>query len=66
MRREQFGLTAFEPLRPLGVLTLGAMAVAAGVIRDTGIATLAAFINVAAQDRGAADFNGAHDAQLLP
>ena len=46
--RQQFGLAAFQPFCPFRVLTLGAMPVAAGVIRDTREVALAAAFDMAA------------------
>jgi len=37
----------------------------AGVVSDAGESALAAFFDMAAESGGAADFDGAHDAQLL-
>ncbi len=45
---QQFGLAAFQPFCPFRVLTLGAMAVAAGVIRDAREVALAAAFDMAA------------------
>ena len=63
--RQQFGLPRFEPFCPLCVLTLGTMAVAAGVVADPGVVAMAALFDVAAQDGGAAGFDSPHDAQRL-
>jgi hypothetical protein len=67
--RQQFGLPAFKPFCPLRVLALRAMAdpegTPAGVIRVAGVIALAAFFDMAAGHGGTADFDGAHDAQLL-
>src|SRR5260370_52929 len=45
---QQFGLAAFQPFCPFRVLTLGAMAVTAGVIRDAREIALAAAFDMAA------------------
>jgi hypothetical protein len=63
--RQQFGLPRFEPLRPLRVLTFRTMAIAAGVICVAGKVAAVAFFDMATESRRTADFDGAHDAQLL-
>ena len=62
--RQQFGLALLQPLGTVRVLTLGTMPVAAGVVADLRMIAVAALFDVAAQGRGAAGFNGPHDAQL--
>lgn len=62
--RQQFPLPTFQPLGPLCVLALGAMPVSARVIGDARKIALAALFGVPAEGGGAADFNGAHDAEL--
>ena len=63
--RQQLLLAAGEPAGTLGVLTLRAMPVAAGVVADAEMRALAALLDMAAEGGGAADLDGAHDAQLL-
>jgi len=46
--RQHFGLPVFQPFCPLGVLTLGAVPVAAGFIRDARMIALAAAFDMAA------------------
>jgi hypothetical protein len=63
--RQQVGLPVSEPLHPLGVQTLGAVPVAAGVIGVASCRTVVAFFEVATEGRGTADLDGAQDTQLL-
>ncbi len=63
--REQFGFAPLEPACAGQCLTLGAVPVAAGVIRDADVGALAALFDVAAEGGGAAGFNGAQEAELL-
>ena len=62
--RQQFGLPVFEPLCPVRVLTLRAVAVPAGVVGVAGCVAVVAFFEVAAERRRTADLDGPHDAQL--
>ena len=62
--RQQFSPPAFEPLCPLRVLALRAVAVTAGVVSDAAVIAMAAFFGMAAQRGGTAALDGAHDAQL--
>src|ERR1700690_3580854 len=55
---QQLGLAVFQPFRAFRVLALGAVPVAAGVIRDAGVATLAAFLDVRPQGSGGAARGG--------
>jgi hypothetical protein len=63
--RQQFRFSALQPLGALRVLTLRAMPVAAGIIRDQNMLALAALFDMAAEGGCTADLDGAHDAQLL-
>jgi len=63
--RQQFFLPAAKPLGTLRVQALGAVAVAAGVVRNTRIVALVAFFNMASERGGAARLNRPHGAQLL-
>jgi hypothetical protein len=65
LHRQQFGGALLEPFSPVAVLTLGAVPVPAGVIADALVIAVAAFFDVAAERGGAANFDGAHGAQLL-
>jgi hypothetical protein len=59
---------AFAPLDPLGarcVLALRAMAIAARVVADALMATVAAALHMPAQGGGPAGFNGPHHPQLI-
>jgi len=42
-----------------------AVAVAAGIVGDTDVIALVAFFDMAAEHGGAANLDGAHDAQLF-
>ena len=63
--RQQFGLPLFEPAGPFRVLALGAMPVTAGVVGNPAVSAAAAFLDMAAERRRAAGFNGPHDSQVL-
>src|SRR5262249_37951044 len=62
---QQFGFSALEPLGPFGVLAFGAMPIAAGIVSNTSVRAVVAFLDVAAQGSRAADLDGAHHAQLV-
>ena len=62
---EQFSHARFEPLCFRERLALGAVPVAAGVVRVSLRATLVADVDVAAQEGSPADLNGAHGTMLL-
>ena len=51
---EQFGLASHDPAKRRGELALGAMAIAAGVIRDADSAAEIALIGMTAESRSAA------------
>ena len=62
---QEFGPPLLQPLRPGERLTLGAMAIRARVVSVTFVAALVALLQMAAERRGAAAFDGAQYA-LLP
>jgi hypothetical protein len=62
---QKLALTLGEPLLPGRALTLGAMAVAAGVVRDGAVAAFVAGIHVAAEGGRAAGLDGGHHAPLF-
>jgi hypothetical protein len=62
---QQFLLAPFDPLGPGRVLALRAMAIAARVIADALMRTVAALFPVSTEFRCPAGFNRTHDAQLL-
>ena len=63
---QEFGLTFFEPLGCRQGLTLGAVAVAAGVVGVAFEAAGGAVVAMSAQNGGAAGFDGPQHLQLLP
>ena len=62
---EQFCHARLEPLGSSQGLTFGAVAVAAGVVRNPLLATLVALIHMTPQSGGSADLDGAHGTMLL-
>jgi len=62
---QQFGFPAFDPLGARQSLALWAMPVTAGVIADASSLAVVALLDVAAQGRRAAGFDGAHHPQLM-
>ena len=62
---QQFGSTPLQPLRPCQILTLGAVAVAAGVVTDALMSAVAALFHVPAKACRAALFDGAHQLVLM-
>src|SRR5882724_8280031 len=64
MSREQQSLLFFQPVIGLVVLTLGAVAVLAGVIAETLLIALGAVVELAAKTRGAALFNVPHGPEV--
>src|SRR5450432_1177613 len=63
--RQQFGLAPLQPFRPCQILTFWAVAVAAGVVANALMLAVAALFFVPAQGRGAAAFDGSHQAVLM-
>src|SRR5258708_30165354 len=61
---EEFGLPLLDPLGASQRLTFWAVAIAAGAVTDTLVAALIALLEVTAESRGAAHFDGSHDAPL--
>jgi hypothetical protein len=64
-RGKQFGLARLEPPGFGERLTLGALAVAAGVVGVSLRAARIAYVDVAAQEGSPAEFDGAHGMMLL-
>ena len=62
---QQLRLALLEPLGALFPLTLGAVAIAAGVVADAQVFTLAAFLDMAAAVRGPAGLDGPHQLVLM-
>jgi hypothetical protein len=62
--RQQFGLALGQPRCPRRALAFRAMAVAAGIIGDTNEAAFRAALDMAAERRGPARLDRAHDATL--
>ena len=54
-----------DPLGAVERLALGTVAVPAGVVGDAGERALAALFDVAAEGRGATEFDGAQGAKML-
>jgi hypothetical protein len=65
VNREKLGSSFIKPARFRQRLTLGAMTVATGVVRNSRIATCRALIAMPAQMSGATLLDGSHDAALL-
>jgi hypothetical protein len=63
--RQQFGLSAFQPLGALRALTFRAMAVAARVVSVAFFSAVVALFEVATEGCGAADLDGSHNTELL-
>ena len=63
---QKLGLPGREPLGGRQLLALGAVAIAARVIKGPAMAAAVALFDVAAQRRRAADFDVAHDLGLHP
>src|SRR5690349_14413927 len=63
--RQQFRFSTLQPLGAFRVLTLRAMPIAAGIIRDQNVLALAALFDMATEGGCTADLDGAHDTQLL-
>jgi hypothetical protein len=61
---EQICFSSFKPSLFIQALALGAMAVAAGVVRYPQLATVVALIHMTAQDRCTADLDGPHGPQM--
>src|ERR1700722_12736909 len=64
--RQQFSGTRSQPLGPCVSLALGAVPVAAGVVRDDLMSAAAALIAMAAQSRRAAASDGVKHLAMLP
>ncbi len=62
--RQQFRLTRDKPILGHRALAFGAMAVAAGIVGDVGMAALLASRHMTAERRRAAVLDGRHDLQL--
>ena len=60
--RQQVGLARFQPGSACQGLTLGAVAVAAGVVGDADVRACVTLLCVTAQGSGPAELYGAHDA----
>ncbi len=65
-RREKFSLTRGNPPFTGARLTLRAVPVAAGVVRDGAMSAASAFIEMAAECGGATPRNGQQHFQMLP
>src|SRR5260370_35336874 len=65
-RREKFSLTRGNPPFTGARLTLRAVPVAAGVVRDGAMSAASAFIEMAAECGGAAPCNGQQHFHMLP
>ena len=65
-RREKFSLTRGNPSFPGTRLTLRAVPVAAGVVRDGAMSAASAFIEMAAECGGATPRNGQQHFDMLP
>src|SRR5258708_29636764 len=63
--RQQLFFSGLEPLRAGQRLAFRAMAIAARLVDEAAVLALAAFLEVAAERRGAALLDGAHGAMLL-
>jgi hypothetical protein len=61
---EQFGLASRQPIVCGSTLALGAVAVAAAVVRDLGVGAVLALRDMTAEGRGAAALDGAHHLEL--
>jgi len=62
---KDFGAACLAPDGLLEVMTLGAVAIAAGVVGDDLVAALVAAVHVPAQGGGAAQLDGAHRPPLF-
>src|SRR5580700_545738 len=62
--REEFGLALGEPLPRRSALTLGAVAVAAGVVGDAFVRAVLATLDMTAERRGSTGLDRRHDLQL--
>jgi len=67
VRREKFLLTRADPAVPGSRLTLGAMAIAAAVVRNSGtLPAASALIDMTAECRGTTPRNGQQHFDMLP
>jgi hypothetical protein len=64
LHRQQIGLTGGEPPLGHGPLTLWAVPIATGVVRDLGVAAARAALDVSAERRRAALLDRRHDLEL--
>ena len=62
--RQQLGLAIGQPLGGSQPLTLRTVPVAAGIVGDADLAAVRTLLDMAAQSRRAAGFDGGHDAPL--
>ena len=63
---QQFSLPVFEPLGAGQILAFGAMAVTAGVIRDSLLTTVTTGLHMPAQGGSPARLDGCHQTVLMP
>ena len=62
--RQNLGTVLGQPFGPRQGLTLIAMAIGAGVVTDPPVAAAVALVHMTAENRRAADLDGAHDLPL--